>query len=370
VCVVFGVATKAFAQEGELHTNSELESLLFERTGFALALPDLSYYWSASDIKDTQEEGSIWVEHRKMIYYLIHWGPIEVDEITPEYAIDRIPQVWPSEGLRVRETKPMTVAGHPAVYADVLPRREFYRARFLIWNCPETGRQFIADMNYNVRLGTPIAELQAEIDATTKTLSCHPGAPTSPVPGHVVRYDEPRFGLSFSHPLRWYVFESPYAVPHPAYQGVRNDSIGSLLAWLKDRRVRMGFIWEQKPRNAETDTVAMVGDVERARSVVSLMRELEGVEKFSPEASEELAAPGYTLLKVLGLIDRGEPEDPPSSFVQKGRASILLIERDQNDTRLFIVIWIDNYTLNGQSFYADRDMFDQWARVLVSGLEN
>ena len=114
---------------------------------------------------------------------------------------------------------------------EAIPRRPFYRPQFLIWNCPESGRQFIADMNYNTLYRTPRSELQAQIDATVRTLACHPGAPTSPVPGHVARYDSLRFGLSFSYPLRWYVFENPYGVPHPAYRGFRDNTIGSVLAW-------------------------------------------------------------------------------------------------------------------------------------------
>jgi hypothetical protein len=355
------------SREADPH-HEELESLLLGTAGVGLTLPDLSYYWHEGDIRETADEGSIWVVHREMIYYFIHWGLIEVDSITPEYAAERIPKIWPGEGLQVLQTQPMTVAGHPAIYVDVLPRREFYRAHFLIWNCPETGRQFMADMNYNVSYGTPISELQAEIDATTKTLACHLGAPTSTVPGHVARYDEPRFSISFSHPLNWYVFESPYAVPHPACGGVRNDSIGSLLAWPKDGRVRIGFVRKPKPERAEADTLAMVGDVERFRPAAGAIGELEEVESFVPEASEPLTARGYQLVKVVGLVRRTVPEDSPSNFMPDGRGAVLLVDDERSAKRLFIIVWIDNYLLNGQSLCPDRHIFDGWARDLVAGL--
>jgi hypothetical protein len=79
------------SREADPH-HEELESLLLGTAGVGLTLPDLSYYWHEGDIRETADEGSIWVVHRRMIYYFIHWGPIEVDSITPEYAAEAHPQ--------------------------------------------------------------------------------------------------------------------------------------------------------------------------------------------------------------------------------------------------------------------------------------
>ncbi|MGD2217305.1 MAG: hypothetical protein PVJ64_11125 [Gemmatimonadales bacterium] len=362
------IATRAAAQQPELHTGTELDSLLQDRAGIGITMPELGYLWSGSDISGSDKEGSIWVLHRKMIYYLIHWGPIETDEITPEYVRERIPKIWPSEGIEVRNTRAMTVAGHPAIYAEAVAASQFYSPQYLIWNCPESGRQFIADMNYNTLYRTPVTELQAQIDATTSTLACHTGAPSSPVPGHVVRYDNPRFRLAFSHPLRWYVFESPFGVPHPSYRGVRNDTIGSVLAWPEDRRVRLGFIWGPKPETEAVETSAMVGDVQAFRAVVDLMQRLESVESFTPEASEMLNVRGWRVLKVLGRVSQAEPEDPPTDFEAEGRAAVLLVDAENSERRLFIVLWIDNYTLEGRSLPPARDIFDRWALDLLGSL--
>jgi hypothetical protein len=373
VCLLAGalallIARSAVAQRPEVHTNTELDSLLQERAGISIRMPDLGYLWNDADIKGTHDDGSIWVTQRKMIYYLIHWGPIETEEITPQYVRERVPKIWPSEGIQVRSTKQMTVAGHPAIYAEAATASQLYSPQYLIWNCPESGRQFIADMNYNTFYRTPESELQAQIDATTNTLACHPGAPTSLAPDHVVRYESPRFRLAFSHPLRWYAFESPFAVPHPSYRGVRNDTIGSVLAWPKDHMVRLGFVWEPKPETEAADTSALVGSVQAFRAVVDLMQKFEEVESFTPEASEMLDVPGWRVLKVLGKVIQPVPEDPPTNFEAKGRAVVLLLDAQNSDKRLFIVVWIDNYTLEGRSLPPDRDIFDRWALDLLRSL--
>ena len=87
------IAAQASAQERQIRTREELEPLLLGTAGVGLTLPDLSYYWHEGDIRETADEGSIWVVHRKMIYYFIHWGLIEVDSIAPEYAAERIPKI-------------------------------------------------------------------------------------------------------------------------------------------------------------------------------------------------------------------------------------------------------------------------------------
>jgi hypothetical protein len=345
-----------------------VDSLLLERAGIAITMPDGGYSWSEEDISGTPETGSIWVLHEKMIYYFVHWGPIEAAEITPEYAAERIPSLWPSESLAVQLTRPMSVAGHPAVYAEALPQRQFYRAHFLIWNCPETGRQFIADMNYNVSYRTPRRELQAQIDATTSTLACHEGAPTSQVPGHVARYSEPRFNLTFSHPPRWYVFESPYGVAHSAYQGVRDSTIGSVLAWLKDRRVRIGFLWRPLPPSAERDTALLMGSLEQARAIVALMSELEEVSSFVPWASETVAIGGNQVLKVLGTGTRKGREDSSTDAVSEGAGAVLLIDQPDRGQRVFVVVWIDNSSVAGRMLPVERDLLDRWATEIALAL--
>lgn len=361
-------AAPSLAQEERVRGHRELEALLWEHAGIAATMPDLGYSWNEEDIAGTRSRGSIWVTHTKMIYYFVHWGPMEAESITEDYVRRRIPEIWPSEGLRVMATRPMTVAGHPAIYAEAIPRREFYRAHFLIWNCPESGRQFIADMNYNVRYLTPRSALQAQIDATTNTLSCHDGAPTTTLPDHVARYDSPRFRLAFAHPLRWHVFESPYRVPHPAYQGVRDETIGSVLAWLKDREVHIGFAWQPTPSVQPGDTSAMVGDISKFRAALDLMETVEGLASFTPQASETLTIHGRAVLKVLGKVTGPHPDTRPSASIPEGRATVLVL--DISDARqLLVIVRIDNYTLDGVSLPPDRDIFDRLARDVLSGLE-
>ncbi len=372
VILTFGICSgSAYGQGGSGGVQSDeiLEELLKDRAGLAIDLPALGYEWSDSALVGDEESGSLLFESTKVIYYFLHWGPIETEKIDEEYVRERVPKVWPSEGLKVKEMVSTTVAGHPAILATVIPRRDFYRAFFLIWNCPESGRQFIADMNYNVAYKTPRAELDAEIAATTKTLACHPGAPTSAVDGHVARYDSHRFGLRFDHPLRWYVFENPYGVPHPEYRGIRDDSIGSLLAWLQDMTVRVTLHWEPLPAVEGDAPPDMAGGLAMLQAATALIEGMDEVEKFSPDATEAVTIGGRRAFKLIGDVTRGQPKEESPEFVPRARAAVVMVDDKESKRRISAVITVDYYEKNGELHQPVRDIFDRWALAIVSGLD-
>jgi hypothetical protein len=361
----------AAGQEPRLLDQDAVAKLLNEKAALSMSFPEGGYLLEKEAFQGDPTQGSLWVDRQKMTYYMVHWGPIETETITPEYVTARIPTVWPTEGLVVQRTEPATVAGHPAVYAEVLPKRAFYRAHFLIWNCPESGRQLIADMNYNVSLRTPRSDLQAQIDATTKTLSCHDGAPVSRVDGLDARFESPRFRLGFAHPLRWYVIENPFGVPHPAYHGVRSAEVGSLLCWPKDRSVRVGVFWRPLPKEGSKERAQMLaGGSGTDRGALAFAKEISEFASFDPQATEIVSVDGIKAFKVLGDVVRKEPPAADSGDEAEGRALVIALDQEPTERRLFLVVWIDRYRRDGIAYPPDRDIFDRWGLALLSGLES
>lgn len=361
LCALVFSAAGSPAQQIEVKTDTDVEQVLKEKAGIVIDLPEMGYHWQGADFVGSEAEGSFSFAHTKIIYFFIHWGSIEVEEITPEFVRERIPKLWPSEGLKVTDVKATTVAGHPAIYADAVPQRQFYSPHFLIWNCRETNRQFIADMNYNIQYRTPEAELKAQIETVSKTLACHPGAPTSDIPGHVAGYDNERFGISFKHPLRWYVNENPYSVANPAYKGYRDKSVGSILAWLKDRRVNFTFIWEQQKEKSGEDTETMGGSLEAIRAAMAKLQETDWVKGYSPVAYETIEIGNYKILKFLSTVDKKTPEKPNLNFIPTARAQVMVIDSKESNRRLYVLISIDYHSVDGVSYPPDRDIFDRWA---------
>ena len=357
----------AGAQPPTVHTDTDLEKLLAEKAGLTVDLPERGYTWADSNLTGTPEDGSFLVETDKVIYYFVHWGPQETDTIDEAYARKRIPEVWPSEGLKIVETAPATVAGHPAIYAVVEPKWDFYRSRFLIWNCPESGRQFIADMNYNVRYHTPESAIETEVATTEQTLACHPGAPVSELPGNPVHFASERFGVSFDHPLDWYVFESPYGVAHPAYRGVRDRTIGSLLAWFQDVTTEIAFRWQPLPAPDDSSQGA-AGAMGLFEGAVAAVNELDQVAKFDYQAYEAVRYGGNKTFKLLGTVDRKAPAEETPGFQPRARAMAVVVDDEASGRRFSAVLLVDFYTVEGEARPPVRDIFDRWAAAIAEGL--
>jgi hypothetical protein len=358
----------AEAKAPPVRDDTQLEAFLAESAKIQIDLPALGYAWNDQDLHGDAEQGSLAVENNKVVYYFLHWGPIEVPKITEAYVRQRIPKIWPSEGLEVRKVEPRTVAGHPAYYAEVLPKRGFYRAHFLVWNCEQSGRQFIADMNYNVSVKTPRKELQAELDATEKTLACHPGAPTTTLENHAIHYDNPRYRIRFDHPAHWFVFDNPYGVPHPAYEGLRNHQVGSILAWLQDMEVRMRFEWQEGPESAKEAREAMGINIDLYRLAVRKATELGGIDDFSSEEHETLRVGEISVLKVGGTAIRAKPKSKGLDQSPKARTMMLVAKSPKDGRELVISLQIDFHREDGLFVPPDRSILDNWAVTLSKNL--
>ncbi|MCP4548100.1 MAG: hypothetical protein GY835_16675 [bacterium] len=368
ILLIMIAASGVFAQTPLVHTAAEMEALFADKANLGIDLPDLGYTWNDSSLTGNAVEGGISVSATKVIYYFLHWGPIEVPEITESYVRERIPKIWPGEGLRVQSVKTATVAGHPARFAEVMPQREFYRAFFLIWNCPESGRQFIADMNYNVQYRTPRGELEAEFDTTKHTLACHPEASTKELPDHVARFASHRFGIRFDHPLHWYVFENPYGVPHPEYRGLRDRSIGSLLANLQDMTTDIAFRWGTLPETPTNDQQMMGSSVVHYRAAIMFANALEQVESFNYDDAETVTINGRKVFKLFGDVVRKAPSEHVPGFVAEARALVVLVDDPQKQRRLQAAIIIDEYKVGGVARKPVRDIFDRWAVAVAEGV--
>ena len=368
ITLVLMLATAAGAQSPEVRSDGDLEQILASKADIIIDMPELGYTWSDSSFTGSAESGSFTASSTKVIYYFLHWGPIEVSDVTEEYVRERIPKIWPGEGLKVLSVSEATVGGHPAWFAEVMPRREFYRAFFLIWNCPESDRQFIADMNYNVQYHTPRSELEAEFSTTYHTLACHPDAETSELPGHVVRYDSRRFGIRFDHPLNWFVIENPYGVPHPEYQGVRNDRIGSLLANLQDVTTDIFFDWETLSEDPVDDTQYMGSAVAHYRAAIKSVSAMDQVESFKYDDAETVTINGHKVFKLFGDVIRKAPDKPGPDFNSHARAMVIVIDDLQNRRRLQVTILIDEFEADGEFRRPVRDIFDRWAFTLAGGI--
>jgi hypothetical protein len=157
--------------------------------------------------QDTLPDGGIVrLHHDKWLMYFVHWRPLtqEKEDLSPEYVRNLMLNFWGENMPFTLEDAvgQMEVAGHKAYFVDGSIYEGTIQSRFVVWNCPETERQFIADCNINLRRGTPpeLFDLQNDI---TLSISCHGTASVQKHPLLTQAYESRMYGISFLIPENW-----------------------------------------------------------------------------------------------------------------------------------------------------------------------
>lgn len=185
--------------------------------------------WKVVDQKIRPEKGRIQLYTDKWLMFFLHWRPLKDDQppVSIKTAKHLLLNLWGSsmpfeiEG----EGGETEVAGHRAFYIDGTIYDGKIRTRFIVWDCPQTGRRFIADCNINQGRGTAQKWLKLQLDMVA-TISCHGGRPmktdnsllTDTFMSHELK-------ISFSRPPDWRT--STYESKE-WYPGGQNEHKGSL----------------------------------------------------------------------------------------------------------------------------------------------
>ena len=219
--------------------------------------------WSVR--QDTLPDGGvIRLHHDKWLMYFLHWRPLteERKQLSAEYVRNLMLDFWGSEtpltlGQNVEE---MEIAGHQAYFVDGTTSDRAVHSRFIVWNCPETKRQLIADCNINLKKGTPpeLLELQREI---TLSVSCHGAANVQKNPLLNRLYASRMFNISFRTPETWKTEEYWDSAWFPNGMTPTNGTLWTLLT---DSEKYVELRWEN--RQSEISTGLFNRFVERIES--------------------------------------------------------------------------------------------------------
>ena len=216
---------------------------------------DMAAYRGVSDdwnvIKEDSLAGGGFVKlnHDHWLMYFLHWRPLteEKENISVEYAKERMLNFWgPDMPFTITsEGGETTIGGHQAYYIDGSFSNGVVQTRFIVWNCPETKRQFIADCNINTRRGTSeeLLKLQYDISAT---ISCHGQPAHVDHPSLTQRYLSEKYNLSFYIPVTWrtHVYPEPEWFPDG-----QTETNGTLWTMLTDSDKYIDLIWSDQEKD-------------------------------------------------------------------------------------------------------------------------
>jgi len=155
-----------------LNENQEIEKY-FNLKGLTETGDD----WQVTSVKVNDESGHIKLHQDKWLMYFLHWRPLteEKKNLSIKYTQNLLLNFWGQainfELNHIEEE--MEINGHKAFFSEATFGKGSIYTRFIVWNCPQTNRQFVADCNINLRRGTPKEMLEVQ-KLITQTVCCHP----------------------------------------------------------------------------------------------------------------------------------------------------------------------------------------------------
>ncbi len=356
-------------QEDDPQTVEDLVSLIHQKSGLEVELEDIGWQWKEEDVKGTKNEGEITFTDTKWLMYLIHWGQIQIPEITIDYVKNRMLDMWGVKFEFTGKEGKTKIAGHDAVWVEAYGTNKSFYTRFIIWNCPESGREFIADTNYNLRRKTPREDFENEM-RSAKTIQCHKEAPTERYPELTRKFDNIRYGLSFYYPEDWFFFDSPYYVPFPQYEGIRNQETGSLLALCSDQNLSLTLKWSLLDKTQKEEPFMGVDQ----RALQSLKKEIgsqKDMESFQNHGMEYFMADGKKITRIWGDCRFREPEDDAQRafYTGKGIYQVAQWNITKKNKKVIVILITKQFRYGTGISIPTRHFHDKFLRNLVSKIK-
>jgi len=191
------------------------------------------------------DKGHLRLSQSKWLMYFLHWRPLtEANKtISIAYVRNHLLNFWgQAMNFKLMDIDgEMEICGHKAYFTEGSFGNGAVYTRFIVWNCPETNRQFTADCNINLQRKTPreLLDLQRTI---TQTVCCQKDAPSPEVPaGLSQRYHSDKWNVSFFIPFSWLTTDFVSKEWFPLGMTALSGSLWTLLT---DSLKRLELVWE------------------------------------------------------------------------------------------------------------------------------
>jgi hypothetical protein len=364
--LVYSAPTMSLSQN--LEKADDLMSLIRETSGLRIHLPDIGWQWKKEDVKGTREQGEITFSDTKWLMYLIHWGPIQVPEITIAYVKDRMLRMWGVPFDFSGKEGKTEISGHEAVWVEAYGTNKSFYTRFIIWNCPESGREFIADTNYNLQAKTPEEDFETEM-RSARTVRCHENAPSQSFPDLTKKVEPQGYGLSFFIPDKWFMFDSSYYVPFPQYEGIRNDKMGSLLGLCSDQNISVTLKWYPLEEPLQEEQVMGIQQ-EARRFLLEEMKSQKDIKNFQNHGMENFTIDGIKVSRIWGTCDFRELEDKNANefYTGKGIYQAARWNLAKAKKKIVVILLTRQYRYGTSFSIPVRHMHDLFLKTIVESM--
>lgn len=310
------------------------------------------------------ESGEITFSDSKWLMFLIHWGPIQTQKISADYVKQRMSKMWGVNFEFSGESGEMSICGHPAAWAEAYGTNRSFYTRFIIWNCAQSQREFIADTNYNIRMKTPKTDFELE-RLSAKTLACHQGQTPGKSPELTKLFSSEKYGFSFYLPEKWFIFDSPFYVPFPEYSGIRDQKMGSLLGLPSDQNITITLKWYPLAERKEE----MVMGIDQ-KILQDLQKEISSqaeVQSAQNTGMESFAIGGKKIYRIWGVYQiKNLSENEKSFYTGDGIYQVDQWDLKEKGKRIVVILKTRKFMYQTFTSSPSRHFQDQFFQELLS----
>lgn len=203
-------------------------------------------------------KNEIWLMH------FLHWWPLNEcqETISIEYSKELLMSLWVMPFTLTGIEGETQVNGHRAFFVEGR-LGNMVKTRFIVWNCPESNRQFLSDCNINTSLNTPEEFFLIQTDHITQSVCCHKNVTINEdqhIP-QVVNHEE--LNLACSIPANWrsgFYEETPCSdnkKPGHHQQGI-TEHRGTIWNLSTESEKEISFIWKRCTTELSIDHLSII----------------------------------------------------------------------------------------------------------------
>ncbi|RPH32470.1 MAG: hypothetical protein EHM93_08930 [Bacteroidales bacterium] len=236
---------KTLSKQSECINNSGAPVILYSK------LFNDKSNWKVIKKDSLANSGHIKIKDEIWLMHFLHWWSLDEknSDISIEYTKKLLENLWGMQyslnGIE-GETK---INGHQAYYVEGV-LRNFVKTRFIVWNCPESKRQFLSDCNINIALKTPDEFLNLQTTDITNSVCCHNSnnKPDNTKLEQRINYED--MNISINLPENWrseYYIVNPNSIKNRPgyYQNGITKQRGAVWNLLTDSKKEINLIWQK-----------------------------------------------------------------------------------------------------------------------------
>jgi hypothetical protein len=173
-----------------------------------------------------------------------------------------------------------------------------------------------------------------------------------------------KYGFSFYYPERWFMFESPYYVPFPEYDGIRNRKMGSLLGLCSDRAVKVTLKWAQMDESQDEKQVMGIQQ-KLMESLINEIKSYTDVESIQNHGMENFKADDKKITKIWGTCQFKQPESENERQFFTGKGIHQVAQWNLKKKKIIVILTTKQYRYGSAVSSPVRSFLDEFLKDFI-----